>query len=202
MVGIGMDDPMRLHDHGFVKEPGEYLIRQLLQELGEDPERAGLEETPKRVMKAWRFWTQGIKQDASAVLKTFEDGAEKADEMVLVKDIEFYSHCEHHMAPFFGVAHVAYIPQGRIVGLSKLARVTDIFSRRLQVQERLTNQIADCLHENLDPLGVGVVMRAKHFCMCSRGVGKQGSETITSALRGVLREDAAARAEFLALTRS
>lgn len=174
-------------------------IRGFLRELGEDTNRPGIQETPDRVAKAWRTWTQGMHQDASAVLKTFEDGAEGADEMVLVKGIEFYSHCEHHMAPFFGVAHVAYIPQGKIVGLSKLARVTDIFAQRLQVQERLTNQIADCIHKNLDPLGVGVVMKAKHFCMCSRGVNKQGSETITSALRGAMREYGPARAEFLSL---
>lgn len=183
-------------------DPGARVIRELLVELGEDPERPGLRETPLRVIKAWRGWTEGYDQDPAEVLKTFEDGAEKADEMVMVRGIEFYSHCEHHMAPFFGVAHVAYIPTGKIVGLSKLARVTDIFSKRLQVQERLTNQIADCINENLDPLGVGVVMQAKHFCMCSRGVAKQGSETITSALRGAMRTDPATRAEFLALTRT
>lgn len=174
-------------------------VESILRELGEDLDRPGLHETPARVTKAWRFWTQGLHEDPAAVLKVFEDGAEKADEMVLQRNIEFYSHCEHHMAPFFGVAHVAYIPSGKIVGLSKLARVTDIFSRRLQVQERLTNQIADCLEQNLDPLGVGVVMKAKHFCMCSRGVGKQGSETVTSALRGAMKDDQRARAEFLTL---
>lgn len=183
-------------------EPGEYLIRQLLQELGEDPSRAGLHETPARVLRAWRFWTQGMHQDPKAVLKTFDDGAEGVDEMVVVKGIELYSHCEHHMAPFFGTAHIAYIPRGRIVGLSKLARVADIFARRLQVQERLTNQIADCINDVLDPLGVGVVVEAKHFCMCSRGVGKQGSTTVTSALRGVFREKPEVRSEFLALARA
>lgn len=174
-------------------------FKDILEDLGEDMDRPGIQETPMRAAKAWVEWTSGMRQDPAAVLKVFADGAEKADEMVLVRDIEFYSHCEHHMAPFFGVAHVAYIPNGRIVGLSKLARVTDIFAKRLQVQERLTNQIADCLQENLDPLGVGVVMKAKHFCMCSRGVGKQGSETVTSALRGAMREYGPARAEFLSL---
>ena len=167
--------------------------------LGEDVNRPGLLETPERVAKAWRFWTKGMHQDPRAVLKTFEDGAEGVDEMVVVKGIELYSHCEHHMAPFFGVAHIAYIPNGRIVGLSKLARVADIFARRLQVQERLTNQIADCINDTLNPLGVGVIVEAKHFCMCSRGVGKQGSTTTTSALRGVFRDRPEVRTEFLAL---
>ncbi len=176
-------------------------IRRILQYVGEDPTREGLLETPKRVAKAWKHWCQGYHQDPTAVLKTFEDGAEGTDEMVIVRNIELYSHCEHHMAPFFGVAHVAYIPNKKIVGLSKLARVTDIFAQRLQVQERLTNQIADCIQETLNPIGVGVVIEAKHFCMCSRGVGKQGSTTITSALRGAIKDKPAARAEFLALAK-
>lgn len=175
------------------------MLGRLLPE--EELQRGGLEETPARVAKAWRFWLQGYAQDPVALLKTFEDGAEGVDEMVTVRDIEIYSHCEHHMAPFFGVAHIAYIPQGKIVGLSKLARVADVFARRLQVQERLTNQIADCIESTLKPLGVGVVIEAKHFCMCSRGVGKQGSTTITSALRGAMRHSPEARAEFLAFTR-
>lgn len=177
------------------------IIRDLLEMIGEDPDREGLLETPARVIKAWRYWCQGYAQNPASVLKTFEDGASGVDEMVVVRDIEFYSHCEHHMAPFFGTAHVAYIPKDRIVGLSKIARVVDIFSQRLQVQERLTNQIADAIHDNLDPLGVGVVMQAKHFCMCSRGVNKQGSTTITSALRGALKTEASARTEFLALVK-
>lgn len=176
-------------------------IRRLLQWVGEDPNREGLLETPKRVAKAWKHWCQGYHQDPAEVLKTFEDGAEKTDEMVIVRNIELYSHCEHHMAPFFGVAHIAYIPDKRIVGLSKLARVADIFAQRLQVQERLTNQIADCINDTLEPLGVGVVIEAKHFCMCSRGVNKQGSTTITSALRGAIKDKPAARAEFLSLTK-
>ncbi len=181
---------------------GEGLIRGLLKEIGEDPDREGLLETPARVMKAWRHWCQGYHQNPKDVLKTFEDGAQGVDEMVVVKSIELYSHCEHHMAPFFGVAHVAYIPSKRIVGLSKLARVVDIYSQRLQVQERLTNQIADAIQEGLDPIGVGVVIEAKHFCMCSRGVNKQGSTTITSALRGALKDKPEARAEFLAFIRT
>jgi GTP cyclohydrolase I len=178
---------------------GEVLIRELLVRLGEDPTREGLLETPKRVMKAWDHWTNGYKMQASDVLKTFEDGAEDSDEMVIVRDIQLYSHCEHHMAPFFGKAHVAYIPNGRVVGLSKLARVVDIFAHRLQVQERLTNQIANAINDGLQPLGVGVIIEATHFCMCSRGVNKQGSTTVTSALRGVLKTKPEARAEFLAL---
>ena len=137
------------------------------------------------------------------MLKTFDDGAELCgDEMVIVRNVELYSHCEHHMAPFFGHAHVAYIPDKRIVGLSKLARVVDVFARRLQVQERLTNQIANVIDETLQPKGVGVMITAKHFCMCSRGVNKQASDTVTSALRGALRNDAAARAEFFASIKS
>lgn len=178
---------------------GEFLITKLLQVLGEDPQREGLQETPKRVMKAWRHWTSGYNQAAADVLKTFEDGAEGTDEMVIVKDIQLYSHCEHHMAPFFGKAHVAYIPNKRIVGLSKLARVVDIFAHRLQVQERLTNQVANAIWETLEPIGVGVIIEATHFCMCSRGVNKQGSTTVTSALRGALKEKPEARAEFMAL---
>ncbi len=183
------------------KDPGEHLIRGLLTELVADPYREGLKETPARVMKAWRHWCQGYHQDPAAVLKTFEDGAEGCDEMVVVKNIDFYSHCEHHMAPFFGKAHVAYIPNKRIVGLSKLPRVVDIFSQRLQVQERLTNQIADLINKELQPVGVGVVVEAQHFCMCSRGVNKQGSTTITSALRGAMKDVPSARAEFLAFVK-
>lgn len=184
-----------------VRAEHEGLIRGLLTMVGEDPTREGLKETPARVIKAWKHWCQGYHQDPAAVLKTFEDGAEGCDEMVIVKNIEFYSHCEHHMAPFFGVAHVAYIPDGRVVGLSKLARVVDIFSQRLQVQERLTNQVADTIDHELSPIGVGVVMEAKHFCMCSRGVNKQGSTTITSALRGAIKDKPAARSEFLSLAK-
>ena len=176
------------------------LVYDMLLTIGEDPEREGLRDTPARVVRAWGEWFSGYQGDPARILKSFEDGAELVgDEMVVVKDIDFYSHCEHHLAPFFGKAHVAYIPVKRVVGLSKIPRVVDLFSKRLQVQERLTNQIANAIDESLKPLGVGVVMQATHFCMCSRGVAKQGSTTITSALRGVLRTKPEARAEFMQL---
>lgn len=174
-------------------------ITRLLQYVGEDPTREGLKETPKRVAKAWDQWCSGYSKDAGALLKVFEDGAEGCDEMVMVKDIPFYSKCEHHMADIFGTATIAYIPNGRIVGLSKLSRLADMFARRLQVQERLTNQIANALVEHLDPLGVGVIIKARHMCMESRGICQQGHKTITSALRGVIKESAQARSEFLKL---
>lgn len=175
-------------------------VRSLLQALeGDAHERGGLEETPWRVARAWEHWCGGYNVDPAAVLKVFEDGAEKYDEMVVVRGIPFYSHCEHHLAPFFGTATIAYIPDGRIVGLSKLSRLTDIFARRLQVQERLTSQIADALQDNLQPAGVGVVVRARHLCMESRGVQQQGHYTITSALRGAMKDQPATRAEFLNL---
>lgn len=172
-------------------------VRRMLQFIGEDPARGGLQETPERVARAWKSWTSGYGQDPAAVLKVFEDGGESYDEMVLQRNLPFYSHCEHHMAPFFGTADIAYIPDGKIVGLSKLSRVLDIFARRLQVQERLTVQIVDCLMEHLQPKGAGVIIRARHLCMESRGVHKQGHDTVTSAVRGVFRTDASARAEFL-----
>lgn len=174
---------------------------RLLQFIGEDPARGGLLETPKRFLKAWREYGSGYGKRAADILKVFEDGAEKCDEMVLIKGIPIYSHCEHHLAPFFGVAHIAYIPNGRIVGLSKLSRLADMFAKRLQVQERLTNQIADALEEHLDPLGVGVVIECRHMCMESRGIQRQGASTVTSAMRGVLRESPAARAELMSLIR-
>lgn len=182
---------------------GEDLVRAMLANIGEDPARPGLVETPARVVKAWREWFAGYGQDPAAVLKTFEDGAELCgDELVLVRDIDIYSFCEHHMAPFFGKAHVAYIPDQRVVGLSKLGRIVDIYAKRLQVQERLTNQIANAIDEHLHPKGVGVVVRCTHFCMCSRGVNKQGSSTITSALRGAIKDKPEARAEFMGLVLS
>jgi GTP cyclohydrolase I len=172
------------------------LMTAFLREIGENPDRGGLIETPARVEKAWRTWTCGYNQKPAQILKDFEDGAEKYDEMILVRDISFYSHCEHHLAPFFGVAHIAYIPNGKIVGLSKLARLTDVFARRLQVQERLTAQIADALMEHLDAKGAAVQIVARHLCMESRGVQKQNNKTITTVLRGVFM-DPAARSEFL-----
>jgi GTP cyclohydrolase I len=176
-------------------------IRRILQFIGDDPTRGGLEETPHRVAKAWEFWGSGYGKDPADVLKTFEDGAEGCDEMVVVRNIPFYTHCEHHMAPFFGTATIAYLPDKRIVGLSKLSRVLDIFARRLQVQERLTMQVADALMEHLKPLGAGVVITARHLCMESRGVQKQGHDTRTSALRGLFKTDREVRNEFLQLAR-
>lgn len=173
-------------------------IIRLLQFVGEDPARGGLAETPDRVVKAWQFWCSGYDRNPADLFKTFEDGAEKVDEMVLVRDIPFYTHCEHHMAPFFGTATVGYIPNGKVVGLSKINRLVDLFARRLQVQERLTTQIADTIMEGLDPKGVGVIIQARHLCMESRGVCQQGHSTVTSAVRGVMKEGTP-RQEFLAL---
>lgn len=172
-------------------------VIRLLQFVGEDPKRGGLAETPARVTKAWRFWCSGYKEDPAEVLKVFEDGAEKHDQMVVVKDIPFYSHCEHHLAPIFGTVTIGYIPNGKIVGLSKLSRLTNVFARRLQVQERMTDQIADALYTHLKPLGVGVMVKARHLCMESRGVCQQGHHTITTALRGVVKSTPSAKAEFL-----
>ena len=177
----------------------EDAVRFLLREIGEDPDRGGLIETPKRFVKALREMTEGYAKQPQEVLKVFEDGGENYDQMVLVKDIPVYSMCEHHMAPFMGKAHVAYIPDGKIVGLSKLSRLTDVFARRLQVQERLTDQIAQALQDHLNPKGVGVVVRCRHMCMESRGVKIHGAETVTSSLRGALLEHGAARSEFMAL---
>lgn len=161
--------------------------------------REGLKDTPDRVAKAWLDdWAAGYRVDVDSLLKTFEDGAEGADEMVIVRDIPVYSHCEHHLASIFGTATVAYIPSGKIVGLSKVNRVVKAFAQRLQVQERLTWQIADAINRNLSPVGVGVQLRCRHMCMESRGVHQQGHHTITNALMGVLKTDHMARSEFLA----
>jgi GTP cyclohydrolase IA len=174
------------------------IIRQLLAELGEDPSREGLLDTPKRVEKSLRFLTQGYAADVDAVLNNALFTVDY-NEMVIVKDIDFYSLCEHHLLPFFGRCHVAYIPQGRVLGLSKIPRLVEIFSRRLQVQERLTNQIAETLREKIRPLGVGIVMEASHLCMSMRGVEKQNSVAVTSAMLGVFQHDARTRMEFLDL---
>jgi GTP cyclohydrolase I len=174
------------------------LVRQQLALLGEDPDREGLVKTPERVAKAMAFLTRGTHESLAAVVGDALFNEEHRN-MVMVRDIELYSLCEHHLLPFFGKAHVAYIPNGRIVGLSKLPRLVDHFARRLQVQERLTEQIAFAVDEVLHPLGVGVVIEAYHLCMMMRGVEKQNSRTITSALRGVFRDDARTREEFLAL---
>jgi GTP cyclohydrolase I len=173
------------------------VISALLQIAGEDATREGLLETPARVVKAWQQWTRGYSMRAEDILKVFEDGAQDYDGMVLVKDIPIYSKCEHHLADIFGTACIAYIPNGKIVGLSKLSRLADMFARRLQVQERLTTQIANALQEHLQPLGVGVLVRARHMCMESRGICQQGHHTVTTALRGAMKDDARTRAEFL-----
>ncbi|MGQ0814692.1 MAG: GTP cyclohydrolase I FolE [Gemmatimonadota bacterium] len=174
------------------------IVREMLLRLGEDPQRVGLLRTPERVEKSLRWLTRGYHMSADHVIgdAMFE---EQHDSMVLVKDIEMYSMCEHHMLPFFGKVHVAYIPDGRIVGLSKVARVVDVFARRLQVQERLTDEIAEAISHTLRPQGVGVIVEAFHLCMMMRGVEKQNSKTITSAMRGVFLEDNKTREEFLRL---
>ena len=176
-------------------------IRHIIEYSGDDPDRPGLLDTPTRFKKAWQHHMQGYKLDPKDVLKYFQDGAEAYDEMVIVKDIPFYSHCEHHLAPFFGRVSIGYIPNGRIVGLSKLARLVDIYAHRLQVQERMTVQIATSLNECLTPAGTAVIVTARHLCMESRGICKQGHETITSAMRGVFVDDINARQEFLHLIR-
>jgi GTP cyclohydrolase I len=174
------------------------LIRQLLIDLGEDPDREGLVDTPKRVEQSLKFLTSGYLANVDDVIN---DALFTVDynEMVIVKDIDFYSLCEHHLLPFFGKCHIAYIPQGKVIGLSKIPRLVDVFSRRLQVQERLTNQIAQVILEKINPLGVAVVMEGTHLCMSMRGVEKQNSFAVTSAMLGVFREDARTRAEFLEL---
>ena len=169
--------------------------------LGEDPSREGLLDTPKRVEKALRFLTSGYSTDVDEVLNNALFTVDY-NEMVIVKDIDFYSLCEHHMLPFFGKCHVAYIPNGRVVGLSKIPRIVDVFAHRLQVQERLTNQIAETLLEKVKPLGVGVVMESAHLCMSMRGVEKQNSVAVTSAMLGAFRSDARTRAEFLDLIKN
>lgn len=173
-------------------------IRTLIRSFGEDPEREGLQETPQRYLKAWSTWCSGYGQDPAAILKTFADGAEGYDTMVLQERIPFWSNCEHHLAPFFGQVHIGYMPKGRIVGLSKLARLVEVFARRLTVQERLGVQIADALQQHLQPLGCGVIVQARHSCMESRGIQKSGTITTTSALRGCFL-DPAMRQEFLGL---
>jgi GTP cyclohydrolase I len=178
----------------------EDYVRRVIGELGEDPDRDGLQRTPARVAKSMRFLTKGYSQDPIAILNNalFEVSY---DEMVLVKDIGFYSLCEHHMLPFFGRAHVAYIPNGKVVGLSKIPRLVEMFSRRLQVQERLTMQVAETLETVLDPRGVGVVVESIHLCMMMRGVEQQNAFAVTSSMRGAFQKDPKTRAEFMELIR-
>ena len=198
-----VDDPSG--DSGLDLDPApdrnaefEALVERMLHLLGEDPERDGLRRTPRRVANALTWLTSGYELDVEDVVggAVFEEAHES---MVMVRDIELYSLCEHHLLPFFGRAHVAYIPDGKIVGLSKLPRIVEVFARRLQVQERLTEQIAQAIQDVLSPLGVGVVIEASHLCMMMRGVEKQNSRTITSAVRGIFRSDARTREEFLSL---
>lgn len=173
------------------------LIRRMIELTGDDPTREGLQETPRRFLNAWAFWTKGYDEEPEKVLKCFKDGSENYDELVFVGNIATFSLCEHHLVPFFGVTHIGYIPNGKVVGLSKLPRLVEIFARRLQVQERITTQIAEALMEHLKPKAVGVVMRARHLCMESRGVQKPGTITYTNAIRGLFKDSPQAREEFM-----
>jgi GTP cyclohydrolase I len=193
---LALTEPVSVEKHESVAD----LVRRMLHMIGEDPERDGLRRTPERFEKALRFLTSGYQQDPEKLL----NGAMFNvcyDQMVLVKDIEIYSLCEHHMLPFFGKCHVAYIPDKKVVGLSKIPRLVNMFARRLQIQERLTNQIASAIQQNISPLGVGVVVEARHLCMVMRGVEKQNSQTVTSAMLGSFRENVQTREEFLSLIR-
>ena len=174
------------------------IVRRLLAELGENPSREGLLDTPKRVEEALKFLTSGYAADVDATLNNALFSVDY-NEMVIVRDIDFYSLCEHHLLPFFGKCHVAYIPNGRVIGLSKIPRLVDIFARRLQLQERMTNQIAETIREKINPLGVAVVCEGTHLCMAMRGVEKQNSYTVTSAMLGAFRDHARTRMEFLEL---
>lgn len=176
----------------------ESLMRQTLTEIGEDPRRQGLKKTPARVAASYEYLTSGYRQNVREVINSavFD---EEYDEMVVMKDLDIYSLCEHHLLPFYGKCHVAYIPKGKIIGLSKIPRIVNIFARRLQVQERLTHQIAQCLKDALDPLGVAVIIEALHLCMAMRGVEKQNATCVTSAMLGVFRTDRSTRMEFMDL---
>ena len=174
------------------------LVRQLLEALGEDPTREGLVDTPKRVAKALQFMTSGYQADIDDVINNALFSVDYS-EMVIVKDVDFYSLCEHHLLPFFGKCHIAYIPSNKVIGLSKIPRIVDVFSRRLQVQERLTNQIVERLMQELNPLGAMVVMEAEHFCMTARGIMKPGTDLVTSRMLGVFRDNPVTRQEFLSI---
>ncbi len=175
-------------------------VKKIIQDLGEDPDREGLKGTPERVEKALKFLTQGYSQDLDEVINGAIFSVDH-NEMILIKDIEIYSMCEHHILPFAGKAHVAYIPDGKVIGLSKIARVVDLFARRLQMQERLTNQIANALNEKIEPKAVGVIIEAEHFCIMMRGAEKQHSKMVTSAMRGRFLSDQKSREEFLNLVK-
>ena len=193
------DEPSQPADLSLI--PSEDLVREILRRIGDDPDREGLEQTPARVVRSWKELYAGYAQEAEEILVT-QFQAEKYDEIVLLRDIEFFSTCEHHMLPFHGKAHLAYLPNEKIVGLSKLARLTNLYARRLQVQERLTRQIAAALEGVLKPKGVAVMLEAKHQCMCSRGVGKQDGKMMTSCFLGDFKENLACRTEFFALLKS
>ena len=183
--------------HNVSRSDAEQAVRTLLRWSGENPEREGLLDTPKRVVKAYEDWFSGYAMDPDDYLaRTFEEVA-GYDEMIVLRDIQFESHCEHHMAPIIGRAHVGYLPNGKVVGISKLARVVEAYARRFQVQEKMTAQIASCIQRALNPLGVGVVVEAAHECMTTRGIHKRGVSMVTSAMLGTFREDARTRAEFL-----
>src|SRR5579883_1270369 len=200
------DDSRRTMDKDLIEVPNiadatyADLVREMIVRLGEDPEREGLRRTPERVEKAMQHLTKGYAEDPEALLKGALFTVDY-DEMVIVKDIEMFSLCEHHMLPFFGKVHIAYIPNGRVLGLSKLPRLVEIYARRLQVQERMTTQIAETIQRVIQPQGVGVVIEARHLCMMMRGVEKQHSATVTSAMLGCFREERPTREEFLALIR-
>lgn len=188
----------QLLEQGFTEQDW----RRLLISFGENPDRAGLVETPSRVAKAWKHWTSGYAKEPAECLKVFEDGAQEYNELIVVRGIPVYSHCEHHLAPFFGSATIGYVPNGKIVGLSKLTHLVDCFAHRLQVQERLTIQIANALMTHLEPQAVGVVIRCRHLCIESRGIRTQGEETVTSSMLGTLQSNHALRAEFFAVERA
>ena len=175
------------------------IVKEWITAIGEDPDREGLRDTPRRTADAWAYMTRGYKQDPASVLSSALFEVE-ANHMIIVRDIEIYSTCEHHLMPFFGVCHIGYIPRGKVVGVSKLARLADLFARRLQIQERLTNQIARTLMDTLQPEGVGVIIEARHLCMMMRGVEKQNSRMVTSAMLGSFHDSVATRNEFLHLS--
>jgi GTP cyclohydrolase IA len=193
-----MQEAISRHEPALWPGRGEEHFTRLLEDVGEDPNRAGLLETPRRAWQALSYLTEGYDRNPAEVIGD-AIFVEEYDEMVAVRDIEFYSLCEHHLLPFFGRTHVAYVPDGKIVGLSKLPRLLEVFSRRLQVQERLTTEFADSLVEVLQPRGVGVIIEASHLCMMMRGVEKQSSQTVTSAMRGIFKTDSRTRGEFLDL---
>ncbi|MDE2131118.1 MAG: GTP cyclohydrolase I FolE [Betaproteobacteria bacterium] len=193
---------MKPDDDAVTREQAEDAIRTLLRWAGDDPAREGLRDTPRRVAKAYKEWFAGYAQDPTAYLaRTFEEVA-GYDEIIVLRNIEFESHCEHHMAPIIGRVHVGYLPRSRVVGISKLARVVDAYAKRLQVQEKMTAQIAQCIHDTLQPIGVGVVIEASHECMTTRGVHKRGVSMVTSTLLGSFREDHRTRDEFMRLMRA